>query len=369
MEYTYIIVDDDSKSVLKIRSLMDCFSNFTLVATASNYESALDTILEFQPDFVFLEIAPVVKSSNLSLLLINELHRFLTKVPKVIAISQNESAAIQAVKFDVLDFLIKPFTATDVRKTLLRYQKNTEASVISLNPIPRKVVENDEEESISEIPVFEIQPESTIQEGNHSVESNCTITDGFDAIVNEISDLKNTLLQVVRENTSTTTFDSEELVSQITATVKEYSKNETVDLSPVLSEIQLLGSTGMGRSEKQDAERELICIKSYGDYRFLELNSIAFLQADNNSTDITLHNGEQITAFKTLKYFEENLPSKFYRIHNSYIVNKNFISRIHTGNSVCYIKNTKHQLPFSKSYKENVEQIIALLAGTDFKEI
>ena len=118
-----------------------------------------------------------------------------------------------------------------------------------------------------------------------------------------------------------------------------------------------------------EVHRNLICIKSYGDYRFLELDEIAFLKADNNSTDITLNNGEVITAFKTLKYFEENLPSYFFRIHNSYIVNKNYVSRIHTGNTVCYIKNSKTQLPFSKSYKDNVEQIIAQLAGLEFKDI
>jgi len=76
-----------------------------------------------------------------------------------------------------------------------------------------------------------------------------------------------------------------------------------------------------------------------------------------------------VTAFKTLKHFEGVLPYPFARIHNSYIVNRNYISRIHTGNAVCYIKNTTTKLPFSKSYKENVDLIISEFANGNYLEI
>ena len=113
----------------------------------------------------------------------------------------------------------------------------------------------------------------------------------------------------------------------------------------------------------------ILCIKSYGDYRYIDARDICYFQADNNSTDIHLNNGEMITAFKTLKHFEGILPSPFVRIHNSYIVNRNCISRIHTGNSVCYIKNTTVKIPFSKSYKVNVDTIISDFANGNYLEI
>ena len=81
----------------------------------------------------------------------------------------------------------------------------------------------------------------------------------------------------------------------------------------------------------------ILCIKSYGDYRYIDAKDICYFQADNNSTDIHLNNGEMVTAFKTLKHFEGILSHPFIRIHNSYIVNRNHISRIHTGNAVCYL--------------------------------
>jgi DNA-binding LytR/AlgR family response regulator len=121
---------------------------------------------------------------------------------------------------------------------------------------------------------------------------------------------------------------------------------------------------------QQKDQSLVICVKSYGDYRYIESQDVLYFEADNNSTDIHLNNGEMITAFKTLKHFETVLPShQFLRIHNSYIINVNQVSRIHTGNTVCYIKNSTTKLPFSKSYKENVDLIISRIAAGNYLEI
>jgi DNA-binding LytR/AlgR family response regulator len=142
--------------------------------------------------------------------------------------------------------------------------------------------------------------------------------------------------------------------------ILDKSPKLTIENAPELS----------GQSAISNVEQPLIlCIKSYGDYRYIDAKDICYLQADNNSTDIHLNNGEMITAFKTLKHFEGILSTPFTRIHNSYIVNRNCISRIHTGNAVCYIKNTTVKLPFSKSYKANVDLIISDFANGNYLEI
>ncbi|MBF4486070.1 response regulator [Flavobacterium sp. SLB02] len=120
----------------------------------------------------------------------------------------------------------------------------------------------------------------------------------------------------------------------------------------------------------QNIEKPLIlCIKSYGDYRYIDAADICYFQADNNSTDIYLKSGEMITAFKTLKHFEAILSHPFIRIHNSYIINKNYIARIHNGSSVCYIKNSIKKIPFSKTYKSNVDLIIADFSIGNYLEV
>ena len=100
-----------------------------------------------------------------------------------------------------------------------------------------------------------------------------------------------------------------------------------------------------------------ICIKSYSDYQFVALQDIIYLKADNNTTDIQMHNGKIVNAYKTLKHFENTLPFYFLRIHKSYIVNINHVSRIHFSKSKCYL-NYNEVLPFSLSYKDNIDAIV-----------
>lgn len=146
--------------------------------------------------------------------------------------------------------------------------------------------------------------------------------------------------------------------------------DNAVHYFPASEEMPSIGNKMLGEGNFENRTKGLtICIKSYGDYRFIDAADVMYLQADNNSTDIHLNNGEMITAFKTLKHFEKVLPDEFYRIHNSYIINKDFISRIHSGNSVCFIKNTSTKIPFSKSYKRNINRIILSISTSSYLEI
>lgn len=105
-----------------------------------------------------------------------------------------------------------------------------------------------------------------------------------------------------------------------------------------------------------------VCIKSQGDYHFVKAQEIVYLKADNNTTDFYLENGKTISAYKTLKYYENLLPSSFYRIHHSYVINIDFVSRINLGKSDCYLSNNKIVLPFSRTYKSNVDAIISRIS-------
>jgi len=310
MKHNYIIIDDDPESVLKTQSVAAGFQNLHFVAAAGNYDDGLDLILEHEPAIVFLEINPENPSSNLSLQLINELHRYLKTVPQVIVTTRNTDFAIVALRFGVLDYCIKPIQAKELRKSLLRFEKTVPATAL------KKTIAT--EPAIIELPLL-----------LHEVAENETVAAPVPEVASEI----------------------------------EIKETDTAEIPEVEVPFVI-----QGPSLKKEKPL-IICVKSYGDYRFIEAKDICYLQADNNSTDIHLYNGEMITAFKTLKHFENVLASPFVRIHNSYIVNIDYVSRIHTGNSVCYIKNTTTKLPFSKSYKENVDSIISSITNGNYLEI
>ena len=332
MNYTYIIIDDDPQSILKTQAIAERFRNLSFVGTAQNYENGLNLILEHQPNLVFLEIDPINPSSNLSIALINELYRYLKVVPKIIVITKEKLLAYEALQHEVIDYLLKPLSINDFRKAILKLERN--------NPNANSIQTSFE---ITTTPkLFEVIEEQTIK--SNPVESN----------------IKKTEVEIQQE---------EEIIVEENIPVESNTQE-----NEILQEIKDEGPTQEIIIEQPEEHKKpqtlIICIKSYGDYRYIDSTDILYFEADNNSTDIHLNNGEMITAFKTLKHFENVLPkNQFLRIHNSYIINIEQVSRIHTGNTVCYIKNSATKLPFSKSYKENVDLIISLIAAGNYLEI
>jgi DNA-binding LytR/AlgR family response regulator len=240
------------------------------------------------------------------LALINELYRYLKVIPKIIITTNSKDLAFEAIQYEVADYILKPLKRIDIIKTILKIKKSIEEDEVF---IVQKPVFNEPQEGIAE------QPQSS-------------------------------------------------------AAIQEPLEEETPDLNVIQEPLEEKIPEIFIQQVVPIVEQPLIlCIKSYGDYRYIDANDICYFQADNNSTDIHLNNGEMVTAFKTLKHFEGILSSPFTRIHNSYIVNRNYISRIHTGNAVCYIKNTTTKIPFSKSYKENVDAIISEFANGNYLEI
>lgn len=272
MNYSYIIIDDNQKNVLETKAVADGFLDLSFVGSANNYQDGLHLILEHKPQIVFLEIDPTDKKSNLSLLFINELYRYLESIPEIVITTSKKNLAFEAIQYQVTDYLLKPIARIDFVKLILKLNKAV--------AMQKRVVENSLVAIVEEKPIHSVQNESI-------------------AVIEPL----------------------------------------------------------------------ILCIKSYGDHRYIDTRDICYLQADNNSTDIHLNTGEMVTAFKTLKHFETVLTFPFVRIHNSYIVNSQLISRIHTGNTVCYIKNSRIKIPFSKSYKANIDRIISEIASGNYLEI
>ena len=138
----------------------------------------------------------------------------------------------------------------------------------------------------------------------------------------------------------------------------EAIKNEFIDyiLNPI-SELQLRKFLLRFKKKQSKQIHKTLCLKSYKDYKYLNTKDILFLKADNNTTDFYIKDGSTISAYKTLKTFENTLPGNFLRIHKSYIVNKNYVSRINYGKLKCYLENVSEKLPFTKTYINNIEFI------------
>lgn len=323
---TFIIIDDNQNHVLKTKAVAESFQGLEFVASAANYEDGLDAVLEHRPAIVFLATEADKQKSDINLSLINEFYRYLTQVPKVIITSSEWDMAFEAIKLGVYDYLIQPIQQKDVRKTLARLNRDLGlATPLASNILFEEKVIRDLVGAASE---------------------------DFPSQTHDVMHVEEDFLE--EEATENNNSQPEEEVKQLAK--KPLTEPQNAKQAAVAVPVE-------------SAKPLVICVKSYGDYRYIQATDICYLQADNNSTDIHLHTGEMITAFKTLKHFEGVLDYPFVRIHNSYIVNSDYVSRIHTGNAVCHIKDSANKLPFSKSYKENIDAMISTIASGNYLEI
>lgn len=319
MKYSYVIIDDNAKQAAATKALADGHAGLLFVGSADNYEDALDLILDKKPDLIFLETTPDKPESGLSYHLMDAAYRFLKEEPRFVITSKDGSTALSALRRNAFDFLIKPVAPRDFRQVVFKLEKVAVPTAAIALPILSEPI---------------IQPATVVA----------------DPIEEEIIEDKPVKLKPLKREEK-----QEDLETVDQGQSQEIEEDDTEPVAPEIA--------------PQASKPLIICVKSYGDYRFINADDICYLQADNNSTDLHLANGEMITAFKTLKHFENVLKSPFVRIHNSYIVNIDYVSRIHTGNSVCYIKNTTTKLPFSKSYKENVDAILHSITKGNYLEI
>lgn len=227
MQLKFSIIDTDKSSAKHIHDFFEDNAAFNCVAITSGYEKSLDAILKFVPHIIFINIDDTGNGYT-AFNFVNELYRYLDKMPYCVAVSKEKEKAYECIKNGFYDYLHVPLSDFELRKVAAR-----------LNKLPKP-------------------------------------------------------------------------------------------------------------------ETSTLCLKSYKDYRYIDMDNILYLKADNTATDFFLSDGSTVSAYKTLKSFEQLLPKNFIRIHNSYIVNKFYVSRIHFGKARCSLKEHQTVLPFSKTYRENV---------------
>lgn len=316
-----VVLSENDSTYQYLQKALSRLNHFKIDGYASNEDEAFGLLFESVPQIIFYEVSKAFPWTLLS-----DLHRYFKDIPSVIIIAPVSEMSM-ALDFGAVGFISNIIDPIQIQKTLMRWHRNKEILQLSCNI-----------------------PDNT---NNSTTSSSENIT----KLQIQLQDLQLNFLQFQQK--------IEQLIQKPNnqANLDKFSKEWLSKLDDLEQSIVSNLLPALSVSKSLEEKSEIICVKSYGDYKFVELNQILFLKADNNSTDITMKSGEVITAFKTLKYFMELLPDYFHRIHNSYIVNMHQIGRIHLGNSVIFLKENKMQIPFSKSYKEKVEALINLIVG------
>lgn len=102
-----------------------------------------------------------------------------------------------------------------------------------------------------------------------------------------------------------------------------------------------------------------IALPSLNGFIFCEISEIVYCRSESNYTRIFLKNGNSLLISRTLKSFEqvfENLP--FVRIHNSYIVNLNYIQAYNKSAGGYVVLDNGKEISIAKSRKKLFVQTI-----------
>lgn len=113
-------------------------------------------------------------------------------------------------------------------------------------------------------------------------------------------------------------------------------------------------------STQPKAERETrLPIRVGNFYELVDTEDIVFCRAHNNYTEITLNDNRKFLLSKTLKFYEERLKThNFCRIHQSFLVNINFIKSVEKGRYSFLTLKDGTTLEIAQARKEGIFRLL-----------
>ncbi len=93
---------------------------------------------------------------------------------------------------------------------------------------------------------------------------------------------------------------------------------------------------------------------------FAQTKDIAYCRAESNYTYVVMADGQKVLVAKTLKEIDETLSGKdFFRVHNSYLVNINHISKFVRGDGGYIVMPDGTQITISRGKRDEFFQLFA----------
>jgi len=131
--------------------------------------------------------------------------------------------------------------------------------------------------------------------------------------------------------------------------LKEAVQKVKKELESHVENINLNALTKFIKGSSDDIKSIIICDVS--GFRVIELDTIIKCEANGYCTDFFLLGGKKITSSKNLKHYEDLLSgSNFIRVHNSFVVNMNYVKGYLNEGTILLIENQSAHL--GNTYKK-----------------
>ncbi|HZH60424.1 MAG TPA: LytTR family DNA-binding domain-containing protein [Metabacillus sp.] len=114
-----LIVDDELYSRDELKHLLQDFPSINIVGEAESGEAAVMKSLQLQPDVVFLDVEMPKMNGMAAAKALME----LKKVPLIVFATAYPQFAVEAFRYDAIDYLLKPYDEDQLQETIQRIEK------------------------------------------------------------------------------------------------------------------------------------------------------------------------------------------------------------------------------------------------------
>ncbi len=136
-----LVIDDERLAREEVKRALKHYTEFKVIAEASNADQAIDLIEKHEPDVLFLDIHMPEKSGF-------DLLEELTTAPEVVFTTAYDQYAVKAFELNALDYLVKPLREERFAKTIekVKQELNEKAKVQQdILPLHKKIFIKDGE--------------------------------------------------------------------------------------------------------------------------------------------------------------------------------------------------------------------------------
>ncbi len=135
------------------------------------------------------------------------------------------------------------------------------------------------------------------------------------------------------------------------ARLVKYKRSETGERLNILKR-------SLSDNKSQD---DKIAVPTSEGLEFIQIKNIVHIESSSNYSKIFMVGGKQMLVTKLLKDFEDMLlPYRFYRVHNSHLINMNYIQKYIRGEGGQVVLQNGDVVDVSRRKKEEFLKLIAI---------
>jgi two-component system LytT family response regulator len=120
-----VLVDDETRALNRMKILLNNFPEIEILNQIQDPEQGIKFIIENEPDLVFLDVEMPGKNG---IEIAEEINRNNLH-SKIIFITSHEHYAIEAIKYEAFDYLLKPVSINLLKEVIQRYKTKIQSNL------------------------------------------------------------------------------------------------------------------------------------------------------------------------------------------------------------------------------------------------